>query len=470
MDLRHRHERSSGGAVGYSPVGVALQVFGLIRVNRRRDETSIKQVSWRIFLLSGTLPTVGGGATTTVSDQLTSIKAALAQRDQMIATVAKVIADLKTFLPSIEAATNIGDTGRALTVGINSYENTLRPDFLSVQNFPKNFPASDMAGGSCVSALSSPAPDSLSFRIAAVQALIAEQIKEANDAITAARTANDSVKLAAAQDSLTELNAQNQTASGYAAVADPYKCQGAGAQALSANLATIQFWNLRLQSLGFGYDPANPTAVKPTASIFSNKHLVSCGGLFNVSQTNTFSVSASDVAPTLDGSSATTAGNPQSFFTVTCSSPIAVSAGVEISGIPDQEYQIVKSVPPSGVTTSVPEFGYVTNSPVHLIPIALAHARLAESQNHTYAGYFSVGVSGNLQGQSSGGSTAEFLIGPSISLFRTIFITGGVHIGYKSVLAGGFKVGDPVPTDITAPQVYKSVAVRYGFAITFAKP
>jgi hypothetical protein len=36
MGMRHRHERSSGRAVGYSPLGLALLVLGLIRVNRRR--------------------------------------------------------------------------------------------------------------------------------------------------------------------------------------------------------------------------------------------------------------------------------------------------------------------------------------------------------------------------------------------------------------------------------------------------
>ena len=37
MGLRHRHERSSGRALGYSPLGLALSILGLIGVSRRRQ-------------------------------------------------------------------------------------------------------------------------------------------------------------------------------------------------------------------------------------------------------------------------------------------------------------------------------------------------------------------------------------------------------------------------------------------------
>ena len=248
-----------------------------------------------------------------------------------------------------------------------------------------------------------------------------------------------------------------------------FKCGSAGLQAVNANLGILDFWTLRLASLGFGTDGNNPTAPADD-SIFSKTYRISCGGLFNQSATHVLSASFSDELPTLNGGTATAASSPQTFFTATCSAPVVVSAGVEFSGIPDQEYKIVAAS--AANNTTVNEFGYATNSAFHVLPIVAANFRFLEPETYgrRWAFYGTVGVSGNLQGQASGGSTAEFLLGPSVSLFRTLFVTAGAHIGYSSMLAGGFKVGDTVPSSITAPQVYKSATVSYGIAITFGKP
>ena len=436
------------------------------------NSTTTKGTDLSNVLLTGALPATppGGGSIKDITDKVTSIATLNQQRTKMLQDVAKTVADLQAFLPTEEASLRGGNTKQGLDVATAGYETTLYDDFFAVQNVPAKFPASDMNGGSCVSALSSPTPGSLSFQIAAIQTEIAALTKTDTDALTAANAAKDSATATAKQAELDSLATETQLLNGYAATADAYKCQGAGAQALTANLSLIQFWQSRFQSLGFGYDPAAPLPTKPTVAIFSNDHVVSCGGLFNQTVTSVFSVSATDQAPTLLSAKATSSSGAQSFYTVTCTTPIAVSGGVEVSGIRDQEYQIVKSAPPAGSTTSVSKFGYTNNSPVHLLPIVMAHARLGEYANGKVAVHMSVGVSGNLQGQSSGGSSAEFLIGPSLSLFRTMFFTAGVHIGYQSQLAGGFNVGDTVPTDITAPQVYKSALVRYGIAVTFGKP
>jgi hypothetical protein len=433
------------------------------------NSTTTKGTDISGVLLTGALPTSGGGSVKDIADQIKSISTSIQQRNKMLQNVAKAVADLQAFLPSEDAALMTGTT-QGLTVATTGYETILYDDFYAVKNVPNTFPASDMNGGTCVSALASPSLGSLSFQIVNAQAAIAALTKTDTDALTAATAANDSSTATAKQKELDTLAASVQELNGYAAIADAYKCQGAGAQALTANLSLIQFWQSRFQSLGFGYDPASTLPTKPTVAIFSNDHLVSCGGLFNQTATSVFSVSATDQAPTLLSGKATSSSGAQSFYTVTCTTPIAVSGGVEVSGVRDQEYQIVKSAPPTGSTTSVSKFGYTNNSPVHSLPIVMAHARLGESASGKVAVHMSVGVSGNLQGQSSGGSSAEFLVGPSLSLFRTMFFTAGAHIGYQSLLAGGFNVGDTVPTDITAPQVYKSALVRYGIAITFGKP
>jgi len=64
----------------------------------------------------------------------------------------------------------------------------------------------------------------------------------------------------------------------------------------------------------------------------------------------------------------------------------------------------------------------------------------------------------------------ELVTGLSVSFLRTIYLTGGLQIGKQSELAGGFKVGQTVPTDITAPPVTSSYKTGFGFAITFTKP
>jgi hypothetical protein len=104
------------------------------------------------------------------------------------------------------------------------------------------------------------------------------------------------------------------------------------------------------------------------------------------------------------------------------------------------------------------------------MPIVMANVRLTDWHDHLFAFHGSFGVAGNFQSQSSGGSSADFLVGGSISLWRIMFLTAGVQIGTKPSLAGGFHVGDTVPSDITTVQVSKSYTAGFGFAITFTKP
>ena len=114
----------------------------------------------------------------------------------------------------------------------------------------------------------------------------------------------------------------------------------------------------------------------------------------------------------------------------------------------------------------------INDSRLHPMPIAMVHLRLADWDNHKFAFHASFGVAGNIKGQESGGSAAEFLPGVALSFWRTMFLTIGPHIGTKAELAGGFKEGDQVPSDITSiqGQVKRSYTVGFGFAVTFTKP
>jgi hypothetical protein len=155
--------------------------------------------------------------------------------------------------------------------------------------------------------------------------------------------------------------------------------------------------------------------------------------------------------------------------TVECASPFNVSAGVAFSAIPDREFAIQPVATPPGSTTTTNQFALTADSSFHPLAVGMVSARLCEP-NETIAFHLSFGLAGNFKSQSAGGSTAEFLIGPSISLFRTMFITPGLYIGKKSTLADGFSVGSPVPSNVTTVPLQSSYKPAFGLAITFTKP
>jgi hypothetical protein len=109
------------------------------------------------------------------------------------------------------------------------------------------------------------------------------------------------------------------------------------------------------------------------------------------------------------------------------------------------------------------------NSNFHPLVLGMVHARLCEV-NETIAFHASFGLSGNFQSQSAGGSSVGFLLGPSMSLFRTMFFTPGLYIGTKTNIGGGFNVGGIVPSNITTVPLQTSYTTGFGLAITFTKP
>ena len=240
---------------------------------------------------------------------------------------------------------------------------------------------------------------------------------------------------------------------------------------VQALAVTTELWYKRFANIGLLTSAAKgapPTPVLQKSVVAEQS--CDCGNIFNNTNTTTFNLAITDYAPTLDDSKASAKGLQQNgFVIVSCATPFSASAGVEFSTIPNQQFGIVQA-PGGPNNTSIKQYGYTTNSPVHTLPLAVANVRFWESEKKVYSLHYSLGVSGNIQSAGSGGSTVEFLPGLSIAFFRTMFITLGPHIGYNSVLAGGVKVGDTVATDVTSPTVVKNATVRFGVAISFTKP
>lgn len=269
-----------------------------------------------------------------------------------------------------------------------------------------------------------------------------------------------------AYDGLVQLvNADIQEAQNYTSTADK-------TAQLRSKLAIVKYWNSLFEDIGLRRD-MSPDQITSAAidDAFATAVPVRCGTLFNLNSSTAVNVVSVDESPTLDGGSPTVK-TQNAFVTVNCGSPFAVSAGIGFSTIQQKEFAIIKS-PGGAGNPSINIFGSLNDSRLHPMPIGMVHVRLGElGDNHRYAFHASFGVAGNIKDQSSGGSAAEFLPGMSVSFFRTMFLSFGPHIGTKAQLAGGFKEGDPVPSDITTiqGQVKRSYTVGFGFAITFTKP
>jgi len=240
---------------------------------------------------------------------------------------------------------------------------------------------------------------------------------------------------------------------------------------LKSRIAVVQYWDSIFANMGLRTTLVNSDIDKlEITGAFHASKPVKCGTLFNQTANTTVNVVVADLGPTLEGNDPTTKAQG-AFVTVGCSTPFSVTAGVAFSTIEQKEFAIVKSSGGLG-KPSVNTFASLNDSHIHPMPMGMVHVRLAEWGRHKYAFHGSFGVAGNIQGQSSGGSSAEFLPSVSISFWRTMYLSLGPHIGTKSALAGGFQEGDPVPSDITTiqGQVKRSYTVGFGFAVTFTKP
>lgn len=213
----------------------------------------------------------------------------------------------------------------------------------------------------------------------------------------------------------------------------------------------------------------SPAKLAEISEHFKSVQPITCGNHLNLTSKTSVSVKVYDELPTLEAGTEAAPVTTNEFINVTCSSPVSISAGVELSTVPKREFGIVQS-PGTVVGSVVNVFGLLNDSTVHPLPIVLTHYRLKEWKQHLWGAHVSAGAAANIQGQSSGDSSAEYLVGGSCVIGRFLFLTGGVHFGTESNIAGGFKVGDIVPSEVTSIQVTKSYEPRFGFAISFTKP
>jgi hypothetical protein len=95
--------------------------------------------------------------------------------------------------------------------------------------------------------------------------------------------------------------------------------------------------------------------------------------------------------------------------------------------------------------------------------------RISEPNEHV-AFYVSFGVAANIRGQASGGSTAEYLLGPSIGFFRTLLFTTGVHFGSEPSIANGYTLNGPVPSTVSSVPITTNYRPSFGLGITFTTP
>jgi hypothetical protein len=157
----------------------------------------------------------------------------------------------------------------------------------------------------------------------------------------------------------------------------------------------------------------------------------------------------------------------QELVTVICSSPFSISGGFGFSTIDESSigFQTSNKTDSTGKAQSV--FGHDAQSNYRPIPLLLLNTRVWEPN-----GRFSVHLSGGAAVDvktGAGGADLEYVLGPSFAYRRSIFITPGLHIGRVGILSpdSGFKIGDVVPTDLSAPPIQKTWKSAFVLAFTW---
>jgi hypothetical protein len=283
--------------------------------------------------------------------------------------------------------------------------------------------------------------------------LLSSTMSDVNSTLSDVKTAETDLR--SASDTLNWAVAENTAMEAALADLDPSSDKFKNFQQAQA---TLLDWRERMLSLKEAWDNHDKSKAPDP---FTLEVPGTCDYAFATTKRTTIKITASDQLP------AKTAASPTDVLSVTveCASPFTISAGVAFDTIPNQQF----AIHPVGSPNPTNEFVETSDSRFHAVPIGVVSARLCEP-SETVSFHLSFGLAGSFKSQSAGGSTAEFLIGPSIGLFRTMFITPGLYIGQRATLGDGFKVGDPVPPSITSPPLQTSYKPAFGIAITFTKP
>jgi hypothetical protein len=200
------------------------------------------------------------------------------------------------------------------------------------------------------------------------------------------------------------------------------------------------------------------------AASFSRTFKVGCGFAFDSNKETKVKVVKRDRL-----ADATAVPTSEEVVNVVCSSPLSVSAGFGFSNINEREFVFVpstKTVTDANGQTSqtvINRFGFRNNSSFRTLPVLLLNTRIWEP-NDTFALHISTGAAVDIK-TGQGGTDLEYIVGPSISFWRSFFITPGLHIGRVPKLAGGFALDQEVPTGVSEPPLEK--AWKKGFVTTF---
>jgi hypothetical protein len=250
------------------------------------------------------------------------------------------------------------------------------------------------------------------------------------------------------------------------AAAQLYTSTSDAATALKKPAAIVQYWDTIFTGIGLATTMGSDDIKAAPLTGLSTHVEIPCDGLFNENISTVLNLVTLDYTPTLTGGDPTQKAQ-SSFVTVTCSTRFTISGGVGFSTIEQKTFAIVPGSDGKGGSVNV--FGTTNDSKVTPVALAVANVRLSEWKNHGVGLYGSLGVGGNLE---TSASTVYFLPGMSFAFWRTMYITLGAGIGSQSVLTGGYKLGDIVPTGVTTIGAVtgSSHTACFAFAITFTKP
>lgn len=226
----------------------------------------------------------------------------------------------------------------------------------------------------------------------------------------------------------------------------------------AAQYAAVQSWTRYIQAL------------KP--EMFFAAAPIECGALFNVSRSHALKILQTDLSATLDLKPLPSDTTIDNWVTVRCSNPFTLSAGTVFSLISDQEFQSVqsKSTDANGNPTTVNKFQVTSTSDIPILPIALVHARIWDLPHHVVALHISFGVAAHTRSDAEGGSNPEYLLGGSISILRTLFVTGGPYWGRSTALGGGFSVNDVVPSGVGSAPIVTNSQRAWAISVSLTKP
>jgi hypothetical protein len=164
----------------------------------------------------------------------------------------------------------------------------------------------------------------------------------------------------------------------------------------------------------------------------------------------------------------------QEIISVQCTSPLSVSVGIGFSALKEQEFGFVQSTAllpdEEGNLTEqvVNRFGFKNRSDFRVLPLILLNTRIKEWPDK-WSLHASFGGGVDIK-TGEAGTDLEFVAGPSISLYRTLFITPGVHIGRVPKLVGGFNIGDIVPEGVDEPPLEKEWKTGFTVALSYQLP